>query len=116
MRRPVSPSRIAPAAATASLGVDLDAAVLRERAADHAPVLLELLRVARRAELLEQPRRPVHVGEQERDRAGRQVEPHGREPTTKPHAGDTPPVRETEVELGGSTWAYAPRAAEIPER
>ena len=55
-----------------TLGVDLDAAVARERVAQDTPVLGEQARVAL-AVLAEEPRRPFDVGEQERNRAGRQL-------------------------------------------
>ncbi len=54
-----------------ALGVHLDAAVLGDGCADVLPVLGERLRV-RRAERVEQARRSLDVGEQQRHRAARQ--------------------------------------------
>jgi hypothetical protein len=53
-----------------ALGVDLDAAVGRERGAQLAPVLGERLAVRVRAEAPEQACRALDVGEEERGRAG----------------------------------------------
>ena len=50
----------------------------RARRADHAAVLGERLGVPLRPELVEEPRRALDVGEEERDRAGRQVGAHGK--------------------------------------
>ena len=55
-----------------ALGVDLGAAVPRERLAQDAPVLSEHSRVAV-AELVEQPRRSLYVCEEERQPAVRQL-------------------------------------------
>ena len=54
-----------------ALRVDLDAAVRREGGAQDAPVLGERLRVALGAERVQQPRRALDVGEEERDGAVR---------------------------------------------
>ena len=54
----------------AALGVDLDAAVAGEGVPQYPPVLGKRLRVAV-AELVQQPRRALDVGEEERDRATR---------------------------------------------
>ena len=54
-----------------ALGVDLDARRGAERLAQHAPVLAEHVRVAV-AELVQQPRRALDVGEEERDGAARE--------------------------------------------
>jgi hypothetical protein len=55
-----------------ALRIHLDAAPPRERVAQHPPVLRQRIRV-RLAELVQQPRRSLDVGEQERDGAGRQL-------------------------------------------
>ena len=47
-----------------------------ERGADHLAVPAERRAVPLCSELLEEPRRPLHVGEEEGDRAGRQVARH----------------------------------------
>ena len=65
-----------------ALRVDLDAAVGRERLAQRAPVLGERFAVRVRAELPEQARRALDVGEEERDRAGRELGVHSFERTT----------------------------------
>ncbi len=52
-----------------TLGVDLDAVVSPEGLADRTPVLVQETRVGG-AVLLKQARRPLDVGEEERDRAG----------------------------------------------
>ena len=54
-----------------ALGVDLDAVVGFERGAQHAPVLRERLGVGVRTDRVEQTRRRLDVGEEERDRAAR---------------------------------------------
>ena len=54
-----------------ALGVDLDAAVGFELGAQHAPVLGKRLGVGVRTHRMEQPRRRLDVGEEERDRAAR---------------------------------------------
>ena len=56
-----------------SLRVHLDAAVGSKRLADHPAVLGERLRVRLRAELVQQFRRALDVGEQEGDGAGRKI-------------------------------------------
>ena len=56
-----------------ALRVDLDAAVPRERVAQDASMLGERLRVLRLAELVQQPRRALDVGEEEGDGAGREL-------------------------------------------
>ena len=81
-----------------ALRVDLDAAVGRERLAQRAPVLGERLAVRVRAELPEQARRALDVGEEERDRAGREHAVVGSYSNTKSalsaaSAGGTPEVR-----------------------
>ena len=65
-----------------ALRVDLDAGVLAERVANDVAVASELVGVPLCAELLEQPGRSLHVGEQERHRAGRQRVGHRSERTT----------------------------------
>ena len=52
-----------------ALRVDLDAAVRGRRLAHDAPVLRERVGVARRPELVQQARRALDVGEEERDRS-----------------------------------------------
>ena len=59
-----------------SLCIDLDAATLLECLPEQPPVRLERLPVPV-AERVEQPRRPFDVGEEKRDRARREVVPHG---------------------------------------
>ena len=61
-----------------ALRVDLDAAVPLERLAQDAPVLGERARVVLRAELVQKPRRPLDVGEEEGDGAARQLAPRAR--------------------------------------
>ena len=61
------------------LRVHLDPAVRGAGRADQAPVLRERLGVALGAELVQQPRRPLHVREEERDRAGRKLAAHARD-------------------------------------
>ena len=56
-----------------ALGVDLDAAVGRERGAQRSPVLGERLAVRVRAEVPEQACRALDVGEEERGRAGWEI-------------------------------------------
>jgi hypothetical protein len=53
-----------------ALGIDLAAVEVGEHAPEHAMVLLKHVRIAG-PESLEQARRPLDVGEEERDRAGR---------------------------------------------
>jgi len=52
-----------------SLSIDLDAALAGARFSDQAPVLGESLRIALRAELVQQLGRALDVGEEEGDRA-----------------------------------------------
>ena len=59
-----------------SLRVDLDPAVRCERLAQNAAMLGERLRVVLRAQLVQQPRRALDVGEEEGDGAGGEVVPH----------------------------------------
>ena len=61
-----------------ALGVDLDPAVAREGVAHDAAVLGQRIGVRFGAECMEQLRRALHVGEEEGDRAGRELA----------HAGD----------------------------
>ena len=58
------------------LRVDLDPAVPPERVAQQPPMLPERLLVARWADLMEQPGRPLDVSEQERHRPTRQIPPY----------------------------------------
>ena len=62
-----------------ALGVDLGSALRRARLTDDAPVLGERLRVTLGAELVEQPRRALDVGEDECDGARGEVCAHGRD-------------------------------------
>ena len=59
-----------------SLGVDLDPALCRARLPDDAAVLGERFGVRFGAELVEEPRRALDVGEEECDRASRKVVSH----------------------------------------
>ena len=59
-----------------SLRVDLDAALGRARLAHDPPVLGERLRVGLCAELAQELRRSLDVGEEEGDGAGREVVSH----------------------------------------
>jgi hypothetical protein len=61
-----------------ALRVDLDATVAIEGLAQQAAMLGQGLRVGLGAELVQQPRRPLDVGEHEGNGPGRQVSPHGR--------------------------------------
>ena len=61
-----------------ALRVHLDPALGGARLPDHAPVLGERLRVALGAELVQQPRRALDVGEEEGDGAGGEVVSHAR--------------------------------------
>jgi len=72
------------------LGVDLDSALRSARLADHPSVLGERLRVPFGTELVQKPRRPLHVGEQEGDGAGGQVATHL---ARTPRARGRPPGR-----------------------
>ena len=60
-----------------ALRVHLDPAVRGAGRADQAPVFRERLGVALGAEFVQQPRRSLHVREEERDRAGRKFAAHG---------------------------------------
>ena len=59
-----------------ALGVDLDPALGRARLPDQPTVLRERLGVRLRAERVQEPRRALDVGEEERDGAGREVVSH----------------------------------------
>ena len=59
-----------------SLGVDLDPAFSSACRPDHAAALGEGLCVGLGAQLVQQPGRALHVGEEEGDRAGREVVSH----------------------------------------
>jgi hypothetical protein len=59
------------------LRVHLDTAVDGESLPQCAPVLSERVGIGV-AQLVEQPRRALHVGEEEGDGAGRKATPHGR--------------------------------------
>jgi hypothetical protein len=56
-----------------ALRIDLETAVLVEGLAKGAAVKRERLRVALRAELIEQPRRSLDVGNEERHRSGKKL-------------------------------------------
>ena len=66
------------------LRVHLHAAVRGERLSKHVPVLRQNLRVPVGAQLVQQPRRPLDVGEQEGDGAGWQIRPHGESEPREP--------------------------------
>lgn len=59
------------------LRVDLHATMGAESRAQDAPMLRECLRIRFGTQLVQQPGRTLHVGEQEGDRAGGQVGTHG---------------------------------------
>ena len=59
-----------------ALRVDLDPALGGTRLADDTPMLGQRLRVGLGAELVQQLRRPLDVGEEEGDGAGRKLRPH----------------------------------------
>ena len=59
-----------------SLVVDLDPALGRARLAHDVPVLGEGVRIRFRTQLVQEQRRPFDVGEEERDRAGREIVSH----------------------------------------
>ena len=61
-----------------ALRVDLDTAVRRERVPQESSMLRERVRVRIRAERVQQSRRSLDVGEEERDGAGREIPAHGR--------------------------------------
>ena len=56
-----------------TLAVDLDPVVLAELVAKQAAVRIEHVPVRGRAKRLHEPSRPLDVGEEERDRAGREI-------------------------------------------
>ena len=62
-----------------ALRVHLDSIVIGERRTEHAAMLGERVRVVARAERVQQARRSLDVGEQERHRAGREIRPHVRQ-------------------------------------
>ena len=66
-----------------ALRVHLDATMRRESHAQYPPVLCERLRVGVGSKRVQQPRRALHVGEEKRDGAGRQVRPHACKRTTR---------------------------------
>ena len=59
-----------------ALRVDLDTTLGGARLPDDAPMLCQRLRVGLGAELVQQLRRPLDVGEEEGHRAGRKLGPH----------------------------------------
>ncbi len=61
-----------------ALRVDLDTAVCSEGVPQESAMLGERLRVRVRPEPVQQSRRSLDVGEEERDRAGRETPAHGR--------------------------------------
>jgi hypothetical protein len=65
-----------------ALRIHLDAAVRGEGLPQRLPMLAERLGVRVRAERVQQPRRALHVGEEECDRAGRELGAHLFESTT----------------------------------
>ena len=77
-----------------ALRVDLDAAVRRRRLAHDPPVLGERVGVPRRPELVQQPRRPLDVGEEQRHRSLRKLA-HG---SNDDYAGAVPNQRARRVE------------------
>ena len=66
-----------------ALRVDLDALVLRERRPQTPPMLLQRLAIAV-LELAQQPRRALHVREQQRHDAGREITRHAHDHRAKP--------------------------------
>jgi hypothetical protein len=61
-----------------SLGVDLDSAFRGTGLANQAPVVGQDGGIALCTELVQEPRRALDVGEEKRDRAGRELGPHAR--------------------------------------
>ena len=59
-----------------SLGVHFDAVFGGASLADDAAVFSERVCVRLRAELVQEPRRALNIGEEERDRAGRKIRSH----------------------------------------
>ena len=60
-----------------TLSVHLDTPARRERLPHEPPMLGERRRILRRAELLQQPRRPLHIRERKRHHPGRKHRRHG---------------------------------------
>jgi len=60
-----------------SLRVDLDPVVASAGFADDPAMLRQGIRVALGAELMQEPRRPLDVGEEEGDSASREIRAHG---------------------------------------
>src|SRR2546423_11617964 len=56
-----------------TLRVDLDAGVVLERLPQDAPMLGQRVRIALLAELVQQPRRPLDIRKEERNRPARQL-------------------------------------------
>ena len=76
-----------------TLAVDLDPVVLAERVAKQAAVSIEHVPVRGRAKHLHEPSRTLDIGEEEGDRAGREIHRASRDSQT-PRAGmrqPTPP-------------------------
>jgi hypothetical protein len=67
-----------------TLAIDLDPVVLSERVAKQAAVSIEHVPVRGRAERLHEPSRPLDVGEEEGDGAGREIH-RPRETVKQPH-------------------------------
>jgi hypothetical protein len=78
-----------------ALGVDLVAAVGRDRVPDDPPMFGQSGRIGIGAELLDEAGRPLDVGEQERDRPARQYSRHG-------------PYFRRERQAGGTLYVSSP--------
>ena len=83
-----------------SLGVHLDAALITTRLPDDAAVLGELLRVRLRAELMQEPRRALHIGEEEGDGAGREILAHAPSSSARSDHSSSP-IRRLWLEIAG---------------
>ena len=59
-----------------SLRVDLDSAVRGDRITHNPPMIRERLRVITRPQLMQKPRRPLHVREEKSNGTGRQLTAH----------------------------------------
>ena len=94
-----------------ALSVDLDAAVVRERIAQQAPVLAQGPGICLGTEVVEQPGRAFDVGEEERDCSGRQISRHEAHDDLARHACTGEPARSassrmpSSVNVAPARWA-----------